>query len=136
MGNDKVVDIFMFLASIIQLLVGSIVVYTLRAIYLLKEDMKQELSLKQDVSVCDVIKAGFVEDMKRGENKFAELIRELKEHTKAFNQVHEALVRVVLRLDYLERRKSDAPVHPFRREADVRDVGETTLIPGINGHPE
>lgn len=129
MGNDKVVDIFLYLFGVINVLYGLVLWDIRRCIKQNKEDIDNELKLKQDAAVCLEIKKGFIADMSRGEKKFQELIHELKEHTKAFNSLQVSITQVVVRLEVLERRRfHNLPaVHPMRREEDIHPEDDTLI---------
>jgi DNA repair exonuclease SbcCD ATPase subunit len=119
MQNDAVVHVFLYILTIVQALMGvifGILVWMIRAN---KSEVDKRLEHKQDTALCDEIRRGFLADLDRGDKKFAEVIKEMREQTKAFSELSAYLSKIATRLDYLERRRSGEGVHhPYRRDED------------------
>ena len=125
MNNDTVVYTFLYILSIAQVLIGVIFGFMVWLIRANKKELDEKLSLKQDITLCDEIKKGFQADFGRGERKFDELIHTLREQTKTFSGLSESLAKVVVRLDYIERRHTTYP--PLHRRDE-----DQTIIPGCD----
>ena len=96
MGNDKVVDIMMWLAGFIFFGYATAII-----------DLYRRLGAKQDMTVCSVVKSGLEKDILRLDNDYELTIREIRALTATINTISKQLSVILYRLDNEDKNPFD-----------------------------